>query len=159
MKVNDPLETEDSPLFQQGQIEYNNSADRNFPTVNMTSEDVQIIESKHIQTDQGANISICVQIYLLIGYTLITPFNIGHASNKGPPLVAIRKGYMEIITTKGTTIKTPLYYFPNALGTLLSADLCAWKVMVHIINSASIATSPQGKVRWTCVMMEAHVNK
>ena len=63
----------------------------------MTRVDVQIIESKNIQIDQGANISICTDQYLLHGYTLISPFNIGHALNKGPPFF-ISQNYLVVKT-------------------------------------------------------------
>ena len=88
----------------------------------MAKMDVQIIESKHIQTDHSDNISIFTERYLLHNYTPITPFNIGHASATGLPLTAIGKGYMDIITKQGMTIKTPIYHVPNATGTLLLPD-------------------------------------
>ena len=122
MGVNDPAENLDNPLFHKGRAEYNDRDDELLPTVNMARMDVQIIESKHIQTDHGANISICTERYLLYDYTPITLFNIGHASATGLPLTSIGKGYTDIITKQGMTIKTPIYHLPNATGTLLSPD-------------------------------------
>ena len=88
----------------------------------MTQVDIQVIESKGVQTDQGANISICADRDILNNYILITPFNIGHAAKNAPPIVAVGKGYLEIMTEQGMKIRTPLYHVPNSAGTLLSPD-------------------------------------
>ena len=122
MGVNGPVENQDNPIFHKGRAEYYDRDDELLPTMNMARMDVQIIESKHIQTDHGDNISICTERYLLHDYMPITPFNTGHASATGPTLTAIGKGYMDIITKQGMTIKTPIYHVPNATGTLLLPD-------------------------------------
>ena len=79
-----------------------------------------------MQTDQGANISITPDQYLLHDYVLIKPFPIEHASSNAPPLMAIGRGNLEIITTENERIYTLLYHVPNLSGTLLSPDfMCA----------------------------------
>ena len=92
MGIHDPVETEDNPLFSSPVL-YNEPSEIHYPTVNMTQTDIQVIESKGVQTDQGANISICADRDLLLEYISIKPFNIGHAAKDAPPIVAVGKGY------------------------------------------------------------------
>ena len=88
----------------------------------METISTQLVNVDDVQSNQGANISISLERYLLHDYIDITPYAIGHASKDDPPLMAVGKGMMEIVTKSGDKMYTLLYHVLNSLGTLLSPD-------------------------------------
>lgn len=118
MGINDPMETENNPLFAHETFELD-PLDRELPTLTVKTIEVEV---EPIQSDQGANVSITPFCHLLHNYSSIRQFSVGHASKDGPKMAKIGSGKMELLTDTGRKIYTKMYFVPAATGTILSPD-------------------------------------
>ena len=121
MGRNNPLPSHKNPLFATDEVMIQDRDDA-YLTLVMKTITTQLLSDDSVQSDQGANISITPERYLLRDYVSIVPFKIGHASKNSPPLMAIGKGKMQIKTKDGDSMYTSLYHVPRASGNLLSPD-------------------------------------
>ena len=119
MGINDPLPSENNPMFDDDQEIYIDPIDECFLLCQICHVHTTIIEKT--QSDQGANISINPFREILHSYQRIKPFHIKHVS-KGEPIEAIGVGLIKLLTKDNERVYSTMYHVPMATSTLLSPD-------------------------------------
>ena len=79
MVQKNPLPSDKNPLFAMDEMMIQDGDDA-YPTLVMKTITTQMLSDDSVQSDEGANISITPERYLLRDYVSIVPFKIGHAS-------------------------------------------------------------------------------